>query len=111
VFAIWATDVSITVCCGSYLLFSGQLTKLWQVFKRHPIILLTQSFLDNVSWLAYAGAVLFLPISIAIGISESYVAIAVLLGLIFNREKLKFHQLLGVGLVTFGVVCLAFLTA
>ena len=49
------------------------------------------SFIDNLAWVAFAYATLYVPIAIATGISESYIALAAALGIIINKEKLKKH--------------------
>jgi drug/metabolite transporter (DMT)-like permease len=61
-----------------------------------------------VAWVSFAKATTFIPIAIATTISESYIALAVLLGLFVNREKLRTHQILGITLATFGVIILAY---
>ena len=53
---------------------------------------------DKTAWVAFAFAMTLAPIGIVVALSESYIIIAVLLGLAINRERLAAHQ--KVGLVT-----------
>lgn len=57
---------------------------------------------DNLAWIAYAYSGLYMPAAIATSISESYIVVSVILGLIYNKEKIKKHQYFGL-IVT--VVC------
>jgi uncharacterized membrane protein len=65
---------------------------------------------DNAAWIAYSYSTLYIPITIAISISEGYIALAALLGLIFNKEKLNKHQYLGLILAIISAVVLAMIT-
>jgi multidrug transporter EmrE-like cation transporter len=53
---------------------------------------------------------LLIPIGVATGISEGYIAFAGGLGLVFNKEKLKAHQWVGFLLAVAAVVALAIIT-
>jgi uncharacterized membrane protein len=77
--------------------------------RKYPYTVLAEVFFDNAAWIAYAFAVVYIPISVAITISESYIILAVILGLIINREKLKHHQYFGVVLAIAGVLVLAWM--
>ena len=50
---------------------------------------------DTLAWVFYAFAVSQNEISITTAITESYPAIALFLGIKFNKEKIKWHQYLG----------------
>ena len=66
--------------------------------------------IDNGAWLAYSYSTLYIPITIATSISESYIALAALLGLVFNGEKLRRHQFIGLFLAIISAVILAAIT-
>jgi drug/metabolite transporter (DMT)-like permease len=108
---IWFTHSLLAVVCGAYLFLSGQFGNLVTDFKKHPKPIIAQSILDNVAWTAFAASTTYIPIAIATTISESYVALAVLLGLFVNRERLKMHQLVGVVLAVAGVITLAYFSS
>jgi drug/metabolite transporter (DMT)-like permease len=65
---------------------------------------------DNLAWVCYSYATLFVPIAIATGISESYIALAAALGLVVNREQLNRHQLVGIVVVLVAVVALVWVS-
>jgi multidrug transporter EmrE-like cation transporter len=60
--------------------------------------------------IAFSYAMLYIPIGVATGISEGYIAFAGGLGLVFNNEKLKKHQWAGFLLAAIAVVALAIVT-
>lgn len=77
-------------------------------FKR---IVLLESVLDNIAWIAYAIAMTLIPISIATAVGEGYIAVGVLLGYFVNKEKLQKHQIIGVILAVAGILTLSIITA
>jgi uncharacterized membrane protein len=62
---------------------------------------------DTIAWICYAYAVLDHQISIITAITESYPAIALFLGLWFNKEKILWHQYIGAALALIGSFILA----
>ena len=107
---IWFTHSLLAVVCGIYLLLKGEFGKLISDFKKHPGLIVGQSFLDNLGWVSFAQATTYIPIAIATTVSESYIAMTVFLGLAINKEKLKKHQILGVILVIIGVGVLSYIS-
>lgn len=105
---IWFTHALLAVVCGGYFLITGKFTHLLADLHDHPGIVIGQSILDNTAWVAFAVSTTYIPIAIATTISESYIALAVLLGLFVNHEKLKAHQIAGVALATVGVIALSY---
>lgn len=79
--------------------------------KRHPRLILAQSTMTMGAGLCFAYATTQVPISVATGVSEGYVALAAILGLVVNRERLARSQLLGVTAVVVGILALAWMTA
>jgi len=106
--AIWFAHTMLALSCGGYALFSGQFKGTMSIIRKHPVPIVGQSILDNLGWISYASATTYLPLSITTTISESYLALAVLLGIFINKEKLKSYQLIGVLLATLGVISLSF---
>lgn len=64
-------------------------------FRKQPKELLTMSLLDNGAWIAFAFAMVLIPIGLAVALSESYIIIVVLLGIFINKEKIQYHQKVG----------------
>jgi drug/metabolite transporter (DMT)-like permease len=105
---IWFAHSLLAVVCGIYILYKGEFGNLISDFKNYPKPIIGQSILDNVAWVSFAKATTYIPIAIATTISESYIALAVLLGLFVNREKLRTHQIVGVTLAIIGVIMLSY---
>lgn len=108
---IWFTHSLLGVICGAYIFFRGELRSIISDLRNYPKMIIGQSVLDNMAWVAFAFATTFIPIAIATTISESYIALTVVLGVSVNREKLKAHQVAGVVLATIGVATLSYLSS
>jgi drug/metabolite transporter (DMT)-like permease len=109
--AIWATNLVTIVPCLIYYIYTQRFGLMLNHIRKYPGTVLAEVVFDNGAWIAYAAAVLFIPISVAVTITESYIILAVLLGIIINREKLRHHQYLGIILAIGGVLLLAILTS
>ncbi len=105
--SIWATSIVLLLPCFIYYVYTNRFGLLMQHIGKYPATVLAEVFFDNAAWIAFAFAVIYIPISVAITISESYIILAVLLGVIINRERLKHHQYLGVALAICGVLILS----
>ncbi len=108
--AYWFICLETLLLCLVYLIWTKEAQTLISDFKKHTKLIISESILDNLAWICFAYAVIYIPISIATTISESYIALSVLLGLFINREKLKKHQKVGVALAVLGVILLAAIT-
>lgn len=109
ILTIWAVNVGLALSTGLVMLVRRR-SRLLEAVRRHPGVVCGQFILDNAGWLAFAAASTLIPISIALTISEGYVLLAVLLGIVVNRERLRTHQYAGVALGMAGVLALALLT-
>lgn len=106
----WFTSAFIAITIGGYILHKhqwGTLKKHWKTQKR---LIVSVSIIDNLAWISYSASTLFIPIAIATGISESYIALAALLGLLWNKEVLKSHQKAGLALTVTSAIALGFLS-
>lgn len=110
-FSIWVTHSLIALICFFYLLLRGEFSNIINDFQQHARIILSMSLFDNAAWIFYAFAVRHIPISIAITLSESYIALAVLLGFFVNRERLRAHQIIGVVVTVIGIIALSSITS
>jgi drug/metabolite transporter (DMT)-like permease len=108
--SLWVIHFVITVIAAAWLIFKRQFMHLGRDFRKAPVAIIAETVFDNTAWVAYAYAVLYIPISIAITVSEGYIILAVLLGVVVNRERLKHHQYLGVVLAIAGVLLLSYLS-
>ena len=105
---IWATHGILALWCALYMLVKNE----WKVFGRnlraYPVTLLGMGAIDNVAWIGYSHATTYIPISLTTMISESYIALAALLGYVFGKEKLRRHQIVGAIIACSGAVILSF---
>jgi len=108
-FTIWLTHTAAMFVCLILLARDSKARSIIGDIWKHPRLIFAQSFLDNAAWISFAFSSVLLPISVATTISESYIAVGVMLGLIINKEKLKKHQLLGIALAFVGVLALSYL--
>ncbi len=106
----WFLSFFIFVVCSIFLTVSGQWGKMFGYWKTGKGLILAVGVIDNTAWVAYAYSVLYLPIAIAISITESYIVLAALLGIFLNRERLKIHQYFGLVITVVAVIILARIT-
>ena len=105
-FVNWFVALIATVFMAAYLFFKGTLPRLVKNVLKSQKLVFTTCLFDNLAWISFAAAVLFIPITIAMTLSENFIAVAVLLGLIVNREMLRLHQKIGFVLALAGTVVL-----
>ncbi|MFZ2886817.1 MAG: EamA family transporter [Minisyncoccia bacterium] len=106
-FVIWATHSMLAILCAVYILLRDDFGSLWRIIKAHPGPVIAQSVLDNAAWIGYAFATSMIPISLTVAISESYIALAALLGYFIGRERLGTHQIVGALIAIGGAITLA----
>jgi drug/metabolite transporter (DMT)-like permease len=106
----WFTSLFIAIVTLIYLICTSRVGEIVANLKEKKLLVLGVSFFDNLAWVSFSYAMLFIPIAIATGISEGYIAFAGALGLMFNQEKLRRHQWIGFFLIVISVVLLAFIT-
>ncbi|MFA6514253.1 MAG: DMT family transporter [Patescibacteria group bacterium] len=68
------------------------------------------SLVDLAAWLFYAFAVEKEELSITIAITESYIVIALILGVIINKEKIRPLQYLGAALAIIGSIVIGIIS-
>lgn len=106
----WFIDTLIGIACLAYILAKKRGHEIVQDWKKSWKLILAVSIFDNLAWIAFAASATYIPITVATAFSESYIALAALLGIMFNREKLKRHQKIGLVLAVITAVALAFVT-
>jgi drug/metabolite transporter (DMT)-like permease len=105
--SVWFAHTTVALVCLIYLLARKQIRSTFTDLGKHSRTILAQSIFDNAAWVAYGFATTIIPISIATTISESYIALTVLLGLFVGKEILQKHQILGACLSIVGIITLA----
>jgi drug/metabolite transporter (DMT)-like permease len=108
---IWFGHTGAALACLIYLAARKQLPSIIDGLRRHPGTIIAQSVLDNLAWIAFATATTIISISIVTTISESYIALTVLLGVLINKEKLHYYQIGGASLAIVGILALSAISA
>ena len=105
------SDAFIAILCAAYLVSHGKLRRTFADLKRNFAVILPMSVSDKIAWLAFVFSMSLVSIAVATAISESYIIIAVLMGLVVNREKLHAHQKVGLVGAIITAIILAAVTA
>ncbi len=105
------TDTFILILTGIYLIVQGKLIKSFIDLKDKYKIILPMSIADKVAWLAYVFSMSLAPIAVATALSESYIIVAVILGIAVNKEKLQRHQKIGLISSIITAIVLAMITS
>ncbi|HIH20264.1 TPA: DMT family transporter [Candidatus Micrarchaeota archaeon] len=109
VLAIWVPWVFLTLISLFFIIKKNAAGALWKTMLRQRKLILAEGIFDTAAWVLFAFALVNSPLSITTAISEGYPAVAVLLGVFFNREKLFSRQYLGIILTIAASFALALL--
>jgi drug/metabolite transporter (DMT)-like permease len=104
-------NVFIMIATAIFLVGKGKFGKTIRDAFSYRGTLLPMSIFDNAAWVAFAFAMSLAPIAVAVALSESYIIVAVILGLLVNRERLQFHQKSGLVLAIIAAIVLAAITS
>ncbi len=110
IMANFVADVFIALFTGAVLLGGGKYRKSIVDMRKNFGLLLQMSVADKVAWVAFAVAMTLSPIGVVTALSESYIIIAVILGLTLNRESLLPHQKIGLIVAVLSAIVLAGIT-
>ncbi len=103
----WFLSVFLTVISFIFIFMNYNFKSLAKNYKTQKRIWWGMCIFDNLAWIAFAFAMTLSPIAIAVAISESYIVIAVLLGMFVNKEVLLKHQKIGLVLAIASAIILA----
>ncbi|OGL74381.1 hypothetical protein A3E39_03275 [Candidatus Uhrbacteria bacterium RIFCSPHIGHO2_12_FULL_60_25] len=107
---IWFINTVVAMFALAYLLLTGERRHLFVHAHRYRKEILLESFHDNFAWVCFAYAVTLLPISLVTAVSEGYIALAALLGIIIDRERLRPHQYAGLAFTAASIIALSWLS-
>jgi len=99
VLIIWAPWLVAAVVAFAFLLKTDGASKTVKKALKYRKLLIAMGIFETAAWLLFAVAVLENPLSITVAISQSYPAIALMFGVLVNREKIVRHQYLGAAIV------------
>ncbi|MFA6095313.1 MAG: DMT family transporter [Candidatus Paceibacterota bacterium] len=100
-------DLVMMIVTLAYLVRHGRLRGAFTRFKGSIGTMLPMSISDKAACLAYTISMTLVPIGVATALSESYIIVAVILGLMVNKERLHVHQEIGL----FGSIAAALILA
>lgn len=105
--AIWGVNCIYSILCLGWMVSRKEVVASFQHARTYWRPIFLQGVLDNIAWVGFALAVQVIPISITIAITESYIALAALLGILINRERLQRHQYAGIVITLVAAIVLA----
>src|SRR6266481_5761923 len=92
---IWFTWATFTLICLIYLTWVGRMRNFFQDAGRYKKLIFDMGTIDTLAWIFFAFAVQNSELAVTVAISESFPAIALILGVIVNKEKVVRHQYAG----------------
>lgn len=107
ILTVWFVHAVVAIACLVIMARRRVIHTVIDDLKKFPVAILVMAAADNIAWLAYGSASTYIPISIATAVSENYIALALILGVIVNREKFLKHQYAGAALAIAGLTALA----
>jgi len=110
VLTIWFAWTISCIFLVIYLWHKKQLADFFRASKDNKKLILAGSILDVLAWLFFAIALSKKELSITTAITESYPAIAVFLGIKFNKEKISTWQLVGAIIALGGSIAISLIS-
>lgn len=104
VMAIWFPWVMSLILLLIYMYVKGNYRSFLNESKKYKKIIFFGSAIEVMAWLFYAKALSGNTLSITTAITESYLALAVFLGIKFNKEKISRLQYAGAVVALIGSV-------
>lgn len=105
---IWIPWLVFTLICFALIAQREGFARFFQNGLKYKKTVIAEGVLDTAAWVFFAIALSQNLVSITTAITESYPAIGVLLGVWFNKEKIKSHQIAGAVLAIGSSIALAF---
>lgn len=99
--AIWFPWFVCSLVCLGFI-GRANMGAFFSSSKKNWRLILIMVIIDLFAWLAYVFAVAKEELAITITITESYVVVALILGVLINKEKITKNQYFGAGLA---VIC------
>lgn len=105
--ANWLAYVGLALCTGVLIAVRGNGKRLLAQSGKHWRLILALGISDVIAWTSFTHGTVYLPIGLVTAITESYIVLAVLLGVYENKERLRLHQYAGIGVIVCAVISLA----
>jgi drug/metabolite transporter (DMT)-like permease len=101
VLAIWFPAIIFSLISLVFIIKRDGFKKFAENGARFKWIIIAMGLFDTAAWVFYAFAMLKEEISIITAITESYPALGMVMGTVFNKEKVRWYQYAG------GIIALA----
>ncbi len=108
IMAVWAPWFIFTLFCLAILYKRREFPRFIKNASRFRGLLLWMGIIDTAAWIFYSYAVVDQNVGLITAITESYPAVAMVLGVWINNEKINWHQYVGAGVAIIASVSLAF---
>ncbi len=108
ILSIWGPWVVYTIISLFWVWHTGKLHAFFTNIRKYRKLVLATGIIDTAAWVFFAIATSTQFLAISMAITESYPAVALLLGVHFNHEQIKGHQLIGGALALAASVVLGF---
>ncbi len=109
-FTVWFVWTLQGLIMLAIIFWRGEGKMLRRDLVAAPRTLFAVGALATCGWIAFALASTRISIAIATAIGESYIIIAIILGLFVSHERLKPHQKIAAAFVALGIIALAWIT-
>lgn len=103
----WFLNVFIAIISLIFILVKSDFKIMLSHTKTQKYTWIGMCLFDNAAWIAFAFALSMAPMAIAVALSDSYIIIAVLLGMFVNKESLHTHQKVGLVLAIVSALILS----
>ena len=107
----WFINMVMALLALVYLVFNKKVKEVIKDVKENKRLTFSTCILDNGAWVFFAFSMSLIPIAIAVAVSESYIALVALLGLVINKEYLMRHQKVGLLISLVSAIALAVISS
>ncbi|PIR88255.1 MAG: hypothetical protein COU10_00185 [Candidatus Harrisonbacteria bacterium CG10_big_fil_rev_8_21_14_0_10_45_28] len=106
VFVVWLYQVAIAGFALFRIVVKKRVPNLIRGLRSFPVFIIASGLTGATAWVMYGFSAQYLPISLAIALSQGYVLVAGGLGVVVNKEKIAPHQVAGILLSFLGIIAL-----
>lgn len=110
VMSIWFPWTMSLLILLIVLIYKRSFSSVVNNFKKNKKLIIAGSVLEVLAWLFYAIAISKKELSIVTAITESYPALAIILGVVINKEKISKLQYVGATMALGASIAIAFIS-
>lgn len=103
-------NVIIAFSSFIFIISRSRFKKMIADVQKNKAEWISMCIFDNSAWIAFAFAMTLAPVAITVALSDSYIIIAVLLGIYVNKEFLHKHQKFGIAIAIVSAITLAYIS-